>query len=127
MKEVKAGNSTVLMSDSLVDKINIEQFYENPKDEGDIFAQIFLDDDSIRCIVNKFKIENSLLKLNFFCDLKSVYSFVSSKEISEITFFIKGNERPAMIYKNTNIISKSVKSCPDSVHECDLVVTIHNT
>ena len=127
MKEIKAGNSTVLVSDSLVDKININQFYENPKAEGDIFAQIFLDDDNITCAINKVKIENAFLKINFFCDLQRVYSFISSKEISEIIFFIKGNESPAMTYKNISVFSKSIKSCPDSVHECDLVVTMHNT
>jgi hypothetical protein len=127
MKEIETHNMKVMMSDSLTDKIDVRQFYENPVDISDITASISVGSSSITVPINKIKITNSLIRLNFFCNSKTIPLILFSKDIDIISFFIHGNSEPVEEYRNFTLSSRSAQISEDSVYECDLVVKLHNT
>ena len=127
MKEIEAHNTKIMMSDSLTDKIDVRQFYENPADISDITVSISIDSSSITVPINKIKITDSLIRLNFFCNSKNIPLILFSRDVDIISFFIHGHSEPIEEYRNSTLISRSAQIAEDSVYECDLVVKLHNT
>ncbi len=127
MKEINTEHERIMVSDSLVDKIDMRQFYETPDNIGDLEVTILSNGGSITEQVNRIKISRSLMRLRFFCNSKYVPIIILGDTCDRISLFMKGASDAIVEYDCINVVSRSIKISEDSVYECDLVVKLHNT
>ena len=127
MKEIEYENSKVMISDSLVDKIDPRQFYDDPDKISDLTVIVYFDSTSLSASVNKIKISKNLIRLNFACESKDVWPIVSGEKINNFSILMNDNDIILKDYEAFDILTRSVAATQDSVYECDLVVKMHNT
>jgi len=127
MKEIEYENSKVMISDSLVDKIDPRQFYDDPDKISDLTVIVYFDSTSLSASVNKIKISKNLIRLNFVCESKDVWPIVSGEKINNFSILMNDNDIILKDYEAFDILTRSVAATQDSVYECDLVVKMHNT
>ena len=116
----------VFVSDEIADSIDLNQFYEDPKNEGEIFLSLTTDSKNVKAPVSKIKLSDNKLGFGFLCAADSASTFILSDNISAIVLFNSSGEDPIAQYNNFNVESKSLKITESGKYECDLIIRSFN-
>ena len=119
---------TIVMSDSLVDKIDVGQFYKHGEIDGDIMVSIWVAGTVISQPIREIKISGSRVHAKFSCNAEQTTSLIlSSSDISSISFL--GSQNASLVLEGDNfcVISKSFTFSGADAYECEIVVKILNT
>ena len=127
MKEIEYENERVMISDSLADKIDLRQFYEDPESISDLMVTFYFESATLTVPINKIKISKKLVHLNFLCESKDILPIVTGEKINNFSIFMNDSDISPVDYKEFDILTRSIAATKDSAYECDLVVNPHNT
>ena len=115
---------TVFVSNEIAEQIDTGQFYENPIND-DITASLWIDSGPVVVVVNNFKISNYNLDMEFVCPSDTLFSFLETNSIKNVTFYKEKEKSPALEFENLNIASKSFKMS-NGIHVCNLKAQLDN-
>jgi len=115
----------VFVSDELESKIDPEQFYTNP-DSQNITCSLWIDDGPIVVKIDNFKIANNKIEIEFVCPPDTLFSFLETKSIKNVTFYKEKEKTAALEFQDLNIIAKSFKFSSAGMHLCNLKALLDN-
>ena len=120
---------TVFMSDSILDRVNMEQFYDDP-DVKDINVTMVSNGNSISGRMMTFKLDtsfNSFLQVSFISTIDNVSNMMFIDSIEKISFTTEPGDKSIREFSDLKIISNKLDI--DYVNnQClyEFIVEIHN-
>tara|TARA_R110001583_G_scaffold31043_2_gene106544 strand:+ start:22587 stop:22964 length:378 start_codon:yes stop_codon:yes gene_type:complete len=121
--------STILVSDSIVDTIDMGQFYENPE-AASIIATLWLENGLITSKVYRIKLSGTKMRIGFFCNGDSIGTFMLSKKAKSISFHKEGSQDSIGDYDNLEIVLRSIRTSspgiPAGCYDCEIVFDLLN-
>jgi len=120
--------SSILMSDSLVDKISVEQFYNHGESNGDLMISIWVGGTVMSQPIRWIKISNSRVHAKFLCNAEQTTVLIlSSSSINSVSFSGSLDSSLSLEEGNFSVISKSFTFSGADEYECEIVMKILNT
>ena len=81
-------NVTVYMSDSIVDQVDMSEFYST-KSESDLFCSIFFNDDVFHFNLEKITINKDLITIEFLSDTDFIANAVRDEKMEKVIILCK--------------------------------------
>jgi len=116
----------VFVSDEIADKINLNQFYDDPTEKGDISLSLDIESKIIKGSISRIHLSDNTLGFGFLCGPSTASSFILSDNINAISLFISSDDNPIAKYNNFNVESKALKLIESGEYECDLIIRSFN-
>ena len=116
------SEQTLMFSDDLKDRIDVQQFYQENVASEPISLNIWVDNHIISSTVHKLKTSGSKMRLEFFSDKDGVSSFMFSPKVHKISFSNVGKNNEIIDFSNIEVVSKSFDLSGTDIYKCGLTI-----
>tara|TARA_Y100001963_G_C6413453_1_gene279483 strand:+ start:111 stop:488 length:378 start_codon:yes stop_codon:yes gene_type:complete len=121
--------STILVSESIADTVDMGQFYEDPA-AASIIATLWLENGLITSKTYRIKISGSKMRIGFFCNGDAISDFMLSKKVKSLSFHREGLSDSIGDYDSLEIVSRSIRTSspniPAGCYDCEIVFDLLN-
>ena len=115
-------DSTVMLSEDLKDRVDVQQFYQDNEEDSPISLNIWVDNHIISSTVHMLKTSGSKMRLEFFSDKNGVSSFMFSPKVHKISFSNIGKDNKVIDFSNIEVVSKSFDLNGSDIYKCGLTI-----
>jgi len=122
---------SIFMSDSLVDRIDVSQFYEEKDSDSDtdtdrifrLSCHIVIDDDTLKHPIKKLEKSNNSITVMLSCNAKQISKLLVHDVIALFRIYEDSSNESIFSYENAKVTKQVVSSSGINSYDLELTVT----